>query len=105
MRANIVRIIGSGAVRFAALAALVALGVVFVPDGFMDRIERGVGTVGGYLQGESAKRAPALARDISQQTQETKGDLDNLYRSFKEKYLPAVNGWVYGLFGSGGKSK
>jgi len=73
--------------------------VVFISDGFMDRIERGVGTVGSYLQGESTRRAPALVRDISQQTQETKGDLDNLYRSFKEKYLPMVNGWVYGLFG------
>ena len=105
MHTNIVRIIGSGAVRFAVLAALVALGVVFIPDGFMDRVERGVGTVGGYLQRESAKRAPALAQDISQQAQETKGDLDNLYRSFKEKYLPMVNGWVYDLFSAGGKNK
>jgi len=91
--------------RFAALAALVVLGVVFISDGFMDRIERGVNAVGNYLQGESVKRAPALARDISQQTEETKGDLDNLYRSFKEKFLPMVNGWVYGLFSPGGKSE
>jgi|GEM_PF-993359 len=103
MRTNFIWIIGSGIVRLAALVLLVVLGVVFVPDEFMDRLDRGVNAAVDYLRGESARRAPALAQDINQQAQETKGDLDNLYRSFKEKYLPAINGWVYGLFGSGGK--
>jgi len=79
-----------GIAKLLLFAALVVLGIVFVPDGFMDRVGRGIDSAGSYLSGEAAKRAPEIKQDISQQTQETKSEAVTLYQSFKEKYYPAA---------------
>ena len=66
----------------------------------MGRIEHGVNIVEDYTQKEVSQRGPAIVKDFKQQSQETKGDLINLYRTFKDKYCPAINSWVADHFGA-----
>jgi len=94
MWSNFIRTITFGVFKLILFASLVVLGIVFIPDGVIDRVERGVDWTANYLQGEAAKRTPTVNHDISQQTQETRGDLGRLYQSIKENYLPAVGSWV-----------
>jgi len=84
----------SGLAKLALFAALVVLGIIFVPDDFVKRVEREVISAKDYLQSEAQKRFPNVERDISAQFAETKNDLDRLYQSFKEKTLPAAAKWI-----------
>lgn len=81
-------------VKIALLAALVVLGIVFVPDGFMDRVEQGVDSAAGFFRGEAQKNMPGVIQDASQQTEETKNDIGNLYQQIKVKYYPAAADWL-----------
>ncbi|MFZ3073902.1 MAG: hypothetical protein WA093_02100 [Minisyncoccales bacterium] len=99
MRTDFIQTIIFGAFKLALLALLVVLGVVFIPDGFMDRVAGGIDGTVNFLQGETAKRAPVIARDTARQFEETKADAGNIYQSFKEEYYPAVGDWFAGLFG------
>jgi hypothetical protein len=103
MSTNAVRAITSGIVKLALLAGLVVLGIVFVPDGFVGRIQQTIDRAGSYLQGEAAKHLPAVESDFSQQVRETKSDAEGLYQSLKGKIFPATVDWVTRHFGSGGK--
>lgn len=103
MPTNIIRTITSGIVKLALLAGLVVFGIVFVPDGFIGRIQQGIDQAGSYLQGEAAKHLPVIESDLSQQTRETKGDINGLYQSLKEKFFPVAVDWITRHFGAGGK--
>jgi len=103
MPTNIVWTITSGIAKLALLAGLVVFGIVFVPDGFIGRIQQGIDRSGTYLQGEAAKHLPAVESDLTQQTRETKGDINELYQSLKEKFFPAAIDWASRHFGTGGK--
>jgi hypothetical protein len=94
MRANIIQSIAFGILKLLLFAVLLVLGVVFVPDEFMERIERAAGVAGDYLSVEAQKRVPAVIQDVSRQAGETKGDAKNLYQSLTEKYWPAISGWI-----------
>lgn len=84
--------------KLVLLAALVGLGVVFMPDDFMARIEQGVGSTGNYLQGEVSKRAPGLTLEFNRKVADTKRDAQIQYERLKENYLPAVGAWVLSFF-------
>jgi hypothetical protein len=103
MSTNFVQAITSGFVKLALLAGLVVLGIVFVPDGFVGRIQQAIDRAGNYLQGEAVKHLPKVESDFSQQTRETKGDVDELYQTLKGKIFPVAVDWLARHFGSGGK--
>lgn len=79
-------------------AALVLLGIVFVPDGFMDRVNRGIDSAFNYLSGQTTERMPKIKQDLSQQAQETKRDAQKLYSSFKEERWPVFKKWFVDSF-------
>jgi len=80
--------------KLALLVAVVVLGIVFVPDDFMAKVERNVASAGNFIQGEASKRMPGLNEELNKKVKATKEDIGGLYRSFQEKTWPEIKNWI-----------
>lgn len=88
------------AVRLAAFAIVVVLGIVFVPQDFIAGIGCSVDNAGDFVQGEVSKRAPGIKQEFAKKFEETKIGVKDLYQAARENYFPAANEWFAGLFNS-----
>ena len=75
-------------------AAILVAGIVFISDNFMARVDFAVGRIESYAGGLWASRGPAIDRDFSAQTQETKTDIGNLYQKVSGMAWNNFTSWV-----------
>jgi ABC-type cobalt transport system substrate-binding protein len=93
----------SAIIKLALLALVIVLGIVFVPDSFMKQVNQKVTVATDFARAEVSKRTPGLQEEFNRKVKETKGDIENLYQSLKEKYSGTVMGWASSFFGPKGK--
>jgi hypothetical protein len=98
MQTNFIQRIGLLALKLSFFVLAAALAFVFVPDGFIDRVERGIDSAAGYLSGQAEQNMPVIKEEISRKGQETKQDAANLYQKFLEEQWPRIKGWFVGKF-------
>ncbi len=98
MCANFIQSITFGVFKLILLAALILLGVVFLPETVVDEIRRGVNVVNVYLSKTAQERVPGIKEDFARQAGETKEDAQNLYQKTQEKYWPQFKDWFVGKF-------
>jgi len=81
-----------------ALCALVAVGLVFVPDDIVDRVSRGIGTARDYAVRKYSQKAPGIIQEAKSKAGEARTDAQNFYRLVVEDYYPAVRNWCASKF-------
>jgi hypothetical protein len=94
MRADAIWQVIWGFLKIVLLAALVMLGIIFVPDGIFDRIERGIDAAAGFFTGKVQENTPGVVQDASQQIQETKNEIQGFYQRIKDEYYPSFIDWL-----------
>jgi hypothetical protein len=94
MRGNFIQAITSSVFKLALLVAVVVLGIIFIPDDFMAKVERNVAAAGSFIQGEASKRAPGLGEEFNKKIKSTREDMGRLYQTFQEKTWPEIKNWI-----------
>lgn len=98
MRADFIQSVSFGIFKLVLLAALVVLGIVFVPDAVVDQIRGGVNAAKTYLWRGAEERMPAIKEDVARQAEETKEDAQNLYQKFQQDKWPRFKSWFIEKF-------
>jgi len=82
-------------IKILTLAAIVVLGIVFMPDNIVATLQRNIASAREFVQGEASTRFPAIARELDIKYNETKTELGSMYGSLKEKFSATVGNWVW----------
>jgi hypothetical protein len=82
-------------VQIALLAALVVLGIVFMPDDFVTNVKAKTAGAGQIFQTEVVGRWPAISRDLDQKFDATTAEIQKWYQIGREKFSATVGDWVY----------
>lgn len=80
--------------KFAALAALVVLGIVFMPDDLVDNFKDRAAGVEQFFQNEVAGRWPEISRSLDQKLDSTLAELGKWWQVIKEKFSATIGDWV-----------
>lgn len=98
MRRETFRKLILGTAKLAGLAVLILMGIIFVPDGFITRVERGIDSAVNFVRQEAAEKAPGMAQGVVQKFNETKVEAEGLFNSFKSEQYPRIRDWIAGIF-------
>ncbi len=81
-------------VKFALLAALVVLGIIFMPGDLVDNIKDRAAGIGQFFQNEVMGRWPEISRSLDQKIDSTQAELGKWWQMFGEKFSSTIGDWV-----------
>jgi len=87
-----------GIVKLLFLAALVALGIVLLPQGWVDEVKNAFADARSYLSQTIRERTPEVKENIASQTEETKKEAQTIYEEFKQEKWPQIKDWLVKKF-------
>ena len=95
-----------GLAKIMLLAALAALGFVFMPDGWVSGIGQGLNNAGDSVKTEAIKQYPLISARLAKEAEELKAEISDGALKLKEKANSAVsskikeefNNWIDALF-------
>jgi len=87
-----------GIVKLLFLAALVVLGIVLLPQGWVDDAKGAFAGAKSHLSQMIEERSPEVKENIVSQAYETKKEGQTIYDQFKEERWPQIKDWLVKTF-------
>jgi len=87
---------GGRIVKLVLLAAIVVLGIVFIPDDFVARLQRDFASARDGIQREVLTRLPAIGRELDVKYSAAKTEVVGFYQAATKKFSETVGSWVWG---------
>jgi hypothetical protein len=82
-------------IKLVLLLGVIVLGIVFMPDDFLARLQSGAASAREFVQGEVSNRIPAIGRELDTKFAATREEVISFYVSTKEKFSATVGKWVW----------
>ncbi len=87
-----------GIVKLLFLAALVILGIVLLPQGWVDEAKDAFAGARSYLSQTIKERSPEVKENIASQAEETQKEAQIIYEGFKGEKWPQIKDWLVKKF-------
>lgn len=96
MRVNFIQSIILGIVKLLFLAGLIVLGIVLLPQDWVDETKDGFVDAKNYLSRMVEEKMPEVKENVVLQAEETKKEVGTLYDKLKEEKWPQIKDWLVG---------
>ncbi|MFZ3099973.1 MAG: hypothetical protein WA103_01915 [Minisyncoccales bacterium] len=87
-----------GIVKLLFLAGLVALGIVLLPQNWVNETKDAFAGAKNYLSKTLEEKTPEVKESVVLQAEETKKEAGTLYDKFKEEKWPGIRDWLVEKF-------
>ena len=87
-----------GIVKLLFLAGLVVLGIVLLPQNWVDETKEAFAGAKNYLSKTLEEKTPEVKESVVLQAEETKKEAGTLYDRFKEEKWPGIRDWLVEKF-------
>jgi len=82
-------------IKLLFLAILIAIGIIFVSDGFMDKINQSINDIKNYGREVWQQQAPRIQQDFATQAAETFNELKKMFQNGWQICWDKIISWIW----------
>jgi len=82
-------------IKLLFLAILIAIGIIFVSDGFMDKINQSINDIKNYGREVWQQQAPRIQQDFAAQAAETFNELKKMFQNGWQICWDKIISWIW----------